>query len=150
MVIKVTEELSWGSPPPGNSAETLDFIMTRVDDKPHDCSRKFNSSRVSFQLNTETINPAVLAAFRRKLDQTALSGAVVSGQKSGRAGNLAEIHSANTEFWQHARACGTSGHLCDAQLYGFSDVGGQTTCHERLGADTDATAPVLIYTGSFK
>lgn len=59
MLIKVTEELSWDSPPPGNSAETLDFIMTRADDKPHDCCRKCNSSRGSFPLNAGAINPAV-------------------------------------------------------------------------------------------
>lgn len=66
MVIKVTEELSWDSPPPGNTVETLDFIMTRVDDKPRDWRRKFNSSPGSFLQNTDAVNPAVLNAFRTK------------------------------------------------------------------------------------
>lgn len=56
---------------------------------------------------------------------------------------MAEFHSAYTEFWRHTFARGTSGRLCDAQLRAFSDVRGQTKCHERLGAGMDATALLL-------
>lgn len=107
MVIKVTEELSWDSLPPGNLVETLDFIMTRVDDKPHDCCIKFNSTRGSFLLNTEAINPAILVTFRRKLDQTAPlwaerdSGFGSNKWSCTQACESAEIHCAYTGCMWH-------------------------------------------------
>lgn len=138
MVIKVTEELSWDSPPPGNTVATLDFIMTRADDKLHDCCRKFNSSRGRFLLNTEAINPVVPATSRTKLTQTEPLWA----ERCSCFGSNKWLCAEPCEGWNPFRICNkflqracagpATGCLCEAQLYAFWHGGGRMKWGESL------------------